>query len=163
MAEQQLADPFDLQRFVDAQEHTYAAARTELAAGAKRSHWMWFIFPQLAGLGRSPTAQRYAIDSLEEARAYLAHPILGARLLECAALVASVNGRSANEILGSPDDVKLRSSMTLFAARPPTRSSSNGCSSAILVASLTRERSSGCARCSQPVGSRMRHHGGPGD
>lgn len=110
-----MADPHDLQRFVDAQAATYAAALAELKAGRKRSHWMWFVFPQIAGLGLSPTAQRYAISGLDEARAYLAHPLLGPRLRACVAAVNSVEGRTAHEIFGSPDDLKLRSSLTLFA------------------------------------------------
>lgn len=112
-------DPFDLQRFVEAQAGVYASVRAELAAGAKASHWMWFIFPQLAALGRSATAKRYGIGSLDEARAYLAHPVLGARLKECAALLLALQGRTAHEIMGSPDDLKLRSSMTLFAQAGP--------------------------------------------
>ena len=108
-------DPFDLQRFVDAQEPIYGTVIEELTAGRKRSHWMWFIFPQLRGLGSSPTAVRFAISSIDEARAYLDHELLGARLRECAGLVARIEGRSAEEIFGWPDDMKLRSSMTLFA------------------------------------------------
>lgn len=104
-----------LQRFVDAQQGVYPRALAELRAGSKRSHWMWFVFPQIAGLGSSPTAQRYAIASLDEAREYLAHPVLGPRLRECARAVLAVDGKSAAEILGYPDDLKLRSSMTLFA------------------------------------------------
>jgi uncharacterized protein (DUF1810 family) len=109
------ADPFNLSRFVEAQETSYEAAIAELRAGEKRSHWMWFIFPQVAGLGSSSMAQRYAIQSRAEAEAYLAHPILGLRLRECAEALLSVNGRSAAQIMGSPDDMKLQSSMTLFA------------------------------------------------
>ena len=108
-------DPFDLQRFVDAQEPIYGTVIEELTAGRKRSHWMWFVFPQLRGLGSSPTAVRFAISSIDEARAYLDHELLGARLRECAGLVARIEGRSAEEIFGWPDDMKLRSSMTLFA------------------------------------------------
>ena len=96
-----------------------AEIRRELGAGRKRSHWMWFVFPQLRALGRSPTAQHYGMASLAEAQAYMTHPILGPRLLECAELVHAVRGRSAHEIFGSPDDLKLRSSMTLFAAARP--------------------------------------------
>ncbi|MDY6997419.1 MAG: DUF1810 domain-containing protein [Actinomycetota bacterium] len=107
-------DPFDLQRFVDAQEGVYPTVLAELRAGAKRSHWIWFIFPQLRGLGRSATAQHYGIASLAEAKAYLAHPVLGPRLRECAELLTAAKGRSAREILGYPDDLKVRSSMTLF-------------------------------------------------
>lgn len=108
-------DPFDLQRFVDAQAGVYDTVLDELRAGRKRSHWMWFVFPQLRGLGSSPTAVRFAIASLDEARAYLDHEILGPRLRECARLVAGIDGRTADEIFGWPDDMKLRSSMTLFA------------------------------------------------
>jgi uncharacterized protein (DUF1810 family) len=108
------SDPFDLQRFVDAQARVYDAVLGELRDGRKRSHWMWFVFPQLRGLGSSPTAVRYSISSIEEARAYLAHELLGARLRECARLVAAIDGRTAEEIFGRPDDMKLRSSMTLF-------------------------------------------------
>ncbi|MDT0182868.1 DUF1810 domain-containing protein [Microbacterium sp. ARD31] len=107
-------DPFRLQRFVEAQEGVHARALDELRAGRKTTHWMWFVFPQVAGLGSSATAQRYAIGSLEEARAYLAHPVLGPRLTEYVEAVLSHSGRTAHDILGSPDDVKLRSSMTLF-------------------------------------------------
>ena len=109
------ADPFDLRRFVDAQDAVYPRVLAELRAGRKASHWMWFVFPQIAGLGHSAMAQRYAIASLDEARAYLAHPLLGARLHECTALVTAVAARTAHEIFGSPDDAKFRSCMTLFA------------------------------------------------
>ena len=108
-------DPFDLQRFVDAQARVYDTVLGELRDGRKRSHWMWFVFPQLRGLGSSPTAVRFAISSIDEARAYLAHGLLGPRLRECTGLVATIDGRSAEEIFGWPDDMKLRSSMTLFA------------------------------------------------
>ena len=108
-------DPFNLQRFVDAQTGTIEIALSELAAGCKRSHWMWFVFPQLAGLGRSPTAMFYAIASLDEARAYLDHPLLGPRLRQCVdALLPWAGRRSAVEILGPVDAMKLRSSLTLF-------------------------------------------------
>lgn len=109
------SDPFDLKRFVDAQAPVYRDVIEELRAGRKRSHWMWFVFPQLRGLGSSPTAVHYGISSLEEARAYLAHDLLGPRLRECTRLVNDVADRSAADIFGSPDDLKLRSSMTLFA------------------------------------------------
>ena len=109
-------DPFDLIRFLDAQQESYAIALREIKAGRKQSHWMWFIFPQIDGLGSSPTARHYAIKSRAEAAAYLRHPVLGARLLECAEAALGISGRSAHEIFGSPDDVKLRSSATLFAA-----------------------------------------------
>jgi uncharacterized protein (DUF1810 family) len=114
-------DEYDLQRFVTAQDGggTYDHALAELRRGRKTSHWMWFVFPQVAGLGRSPMAQRYAIASLEEARAYLRHPVLGARLRESAAAVAASGAPSAEEIFGGIDAVKLRSSMTLFARATP--------------------------------------------
>ena len=105
----------NLDRFVSAQADVYPAVLAELKAGRKRTHWMWFVFPQIAGLGSSPTAQRYAIPSLEVARAYLAHPVLGPRLHESARALLAVEGKSAEDILGYPDDLKLRSSMTLFA------------------------------------------------
>jgi uncharacterized protein (DUF1810 family) len=111
-----MPDPFDLDRFVQAQAPVIEAVRRELAAGRKRSHWMWFVFPQLAGLGRSATALHYGISGIGEARAYLAHPVLGKRLVECTGLVNQVEGRSAAEIFGYPDDLKFRSCMTLFAA-----------------------------------------------
>lgn len=106
---------FNLARFVDAQARDYAAALAELKNGRKRSHWMWYIFPQFAGLGYSETSRRYAIQSLEEARTYLDHPLLGSRLRECVAVVLGTEGKSARDIFGTPDDVKLQSSMTLFA------------------------------------------------
>lgn len=104
----------DLDRFVAAQDPVIAQVRAELKAGRKTTHWMWFVFPQLAGLGRSQTAQFYALSSLDEARAYHAHPVLGDRLVECTELVNRIVGRSAHEIFGSPDDLKFHSSMTLF-------------------------------------------------
>jgi uncharacterized protein (DUF1810 family) len=110
-----VADPFDLQRFVGAQASVYDNVVAELRAGRKRSHWIWFIFPQLAGLGRSPTAARFAISSLAEARAYLDHHVLGPRLRDCTRLVNAIDGSSVDEIFGWPDDLKVRSSMTLFA------------------------------------------------
>jgi uncharacterized protein (DUF1810 family) len=112
-------DPYDLQRFVDAQDPVYERVCGELKSGRKQSHWMWFIFPQIAGLGRSPMALRYAISSLDEARAYLEHPLLGPRLRECTRLVMQVEGRSAHQILGSPDNMKFRSCLTLFARAAP--------------------------------------------
>ena len=108
-------DPFDLQRFVEAQNPCFERVRSELREGKKRGHWIWFIFPQIKGLGHSPMAQKFAISSRDEAKAYLAHPILGPRLRECSELVNSIEGRSLGEILGSPDDLKFRSCMTLFA------------------------------------------------
>ena len=109
-----MSDPYDLQRYVDAQNPVYAHVRHELAAGDKRTHWMWFVFPQLRGLGHSAMAQHYGIASADEARAYWAHPVLGPRLSECTELVLAVEGRTAHAIFGSPDDMKFRSSMTLF-------------------------------------------------
>ncbi|QLH83781.1 DUF1810 domain-containing protein [Halosimplex pelagicum] len=109
-------DPYELQRFVEAQDPVIDTVKKELRSGRKRTHWMWFIFPQMEGLGSSQKAQQYAISSRGEAQAYLSHPILGPRLRECTELVNEVEGRSANEIFGSPDDLKFRSSMTLFDA-----------------------------------------------
>jgi uncharacterized protein (DUF1810 family) len=116
------ADPFDLQRFVTAQDRagTHEAALAELRAGRKTSHWMWFVFPQVAGLGRSPTAAHYAIGSLDEARAYLEHPVLGPRLREAAGVLMQLSGPSAGDIFGSIDALKLRSSMTLFHRADPS-------------------------------------------
>jgi uncharacterized protein (DUF1810 family) len=111
-------DPHDLARFVSAQERALPRALSELRRGRKETHWMWFVFPQLAGLGTSELAERYAVGSEEEAAAYLAHPVLGPRLVQCAEALLAIEGRSAREILGSPDDLKLRSSMTLFARVP---------------------------------------------
>jgi uncharacterized protein (DUF1810 family) len=119
---------WDLERFVTAQAPVYHAVLAELRAGRKRSHWMWFIFPQLAGLGHSAMAQHYAISGLEEARAYLDHPLLGARLLECGALaLAAGQHASAHTIFGSPDDLKFRSSMTLFSLAAPGEPVFAGC------------------------------------
>jgi uncharacterized protein (DUF1810 family) len=108
------ADAFDLERFVAAQAPVYEDALAELRAGRKRSHWMWFVFPQLRGLGHSSMAERYGVASLAEARAYLAHPLLGPRLVACTRAVLAVEGRSLREVLGSPDDLKFGSCMTLF-------------------------------------------------
>jgi uncharacterized protein (DUF1810 family) len=113
------ASGIDLSRFHDAQSHSYAAACTELEQGRKASHWMWFVFPQLRGLGRSVTAAHFGIASLDEARAYLADPVLGPRLRHATSLLLRLEGRSAREILGEPDDLKLRSSMTLFSRACP--------------------------------------------
>jgi uncharacterized protein (DUF1810 family) len=110
---------FDLERFVQAQAGVYPGVVEELRRGRKSGHWIWFIFPQVAGLGRSPTSQQFAIASLAEARSYLEHPILGGRLRECAGLVLAVPGRSADEIFGELDAMKLRSSMTLFNRAAP--------------------------------------------
>jgi uncharacterized protein (DUF1810 family) len=112
-------DPFNLQRFVEAQAGVIDAVRRELRAGQKSSHWMWFVFPQLAGLGLSPTAQFFGIESHEEARAYLAHPLLGGRLRECAEIVNAIEGRNLQAIFGDPDRLKFRSCMTLFALASP--------------------------------------------
>jgi len=112
-------DPYDLVRFVAAQDRDYATALAEIRGGRKRSHWMWFVFPQFEGLGESAMSRRYAIKSLDEARAYLAHPVLGHRLVECAEAALQIEGRSAGDIFGSPDDLKLRSSATLFATISP--------------------------------------------
>ena len=109
-----MADTHDLQRFVDAQEGSYETAAKELRDGQKRSHWMWYIFPQFAGLGRSSTAQKFAVGSLDEAKAYVKHPVLGRRLGECTQLVLDIDGRTAQQIFGYPDTLKFRSSMTLF-------------------------------------------------
>jgi uncharacterized protein (DUF1810 family) len=119
---QDTSDPYDLNRFVQAQTHDYERALGELRRGRKRSHWMWYIFPQYAGLGFSSTSQHYSIKSLAEAQAYLEHPVLGPRLLECVQTLLGIEGRSASEILGYPDDVKLRSCATLFACVSPTGS-----------------------------------------
>ena len=112
----QQSDPFNLARFTTAQEGVYDSALTEIRAGDKRNHWMWFIFPQINGLGHSSTAKLYAIKSSDEACKYLSHPVLGRRLIECAEALLSVMGRSAHDIFGSPDDLKLKSCMTLFDA-----------------------------------------------
>ena len=109
------ADPFQLSRFVHAQDPVYADVLDELRQGRKQTHWMWFIFPQFKGLGHSATAKSFAINSLDEARAYLRHPVLGPRLIECARLVASISNTTVSSIFGYPDDLKFRSSITLFA------------------------------------------------
>lgn len=110
------ADPFCLSRFVSAQENVYQQVLTELEQGRKRTHWIWYIFPQIDGLGHSSMAERYAIKSLDEARAYLQHPVLGARLTECTEKVIAIDGKSVATIFGYPDDLKFRSSMTLFSS-----------------------------------------------
>ncbi len=112
-------DPFGLQRFVDAQDPVIEQVRRELREGRKRTHWMWFVFPQRSGLGHSAMAVRYAIGSTEEARGYLRHPVLGPRLVECTRLVTAIEGKEIGEIFGYPDDLKFRSSMTLFAEADP--------------------------------------------
>jgi uncharacterized protein (DUF1810 family) len=113
------ADPHNLQRFLDAQHPIYGQVRDELQAGQKESHWMWFVFPQIKGLGRSTSAQKYAIQSIDEAKAYLDHPLLGFRLQECTQLVNAVSGRSIEDIFGYPDYLKFHSCMTLFARVHP--------------------------------------------
>lgn len=115
-------DAYNLQRFVNAQQLVFQQVLTELEAGHKRSHWMWFVFPQIQGLGHSDMAQRYAISDLDEARAYLQHPLLGTRLEQCASIIVPQVGRTARQMFGSPDDMKLHSSMTLFAIAAPDRS-----------------------------------------
>ena len=112
-------DPHDLERFAGAQASVFQHVLEELRQGRKATHWMWFVFPQIAGLGSSPMSRRYAIASLEEARAYLAHPVLGARLRECVGILLDLDGLSAHAIFGSPDDMKLHSSLTLFAQAAP--------------------------------------------
>jgi len=114
-----MIDPHNLQRFVDAQDPVFEQVCEELREGCKTGHWMWFIFPQIKGLGHSAMAEKYAVSSRQEAAAYLAHPILGPRLRTCSGLVNSVEGRPIREILGHPDDLKFRSSMTLFAQVSP--------------------------------------------
>lgn len=116
-----MPDPYNLVRFLNAQDPVLAQVRTELRAGRKRNHWMWFVFPQLVGLGFSEMAQRYAITSLAEAQSYLAHLVLGPRLIECTALVNAVEDRSVHQIFDSPDDLKFHSSMTLFALAEPNQ------------------------------------------
>jgi len=120
------SDPFDLHRFLDAQHDTYERATRELRAGRKTGHWMWWTFPQVAGLGRSATSVRYAVSGLDEARAYLAHPALGDRLRECARILLDLPGRDAEDVFGDVDAVKLRSSMTLFATADPDEPSFSG-------------------------------------
>ncbi|HUU36313.1 MAG TPA: DUF1810 domain-containing protein [Vicinamibacterales bacterium] len=115
-------DPYDLARFVEAQEHDYVQALSEIRRGRKRSHWMWYIFPQFDGLGFSSASRRYSIKSVAESEAYLRHPVLGPRLVESARATLGVEGRSALEVFGSPDDMKLRSSATLFASVSPAGS-----------------------------------------
>jgi len=114
-----VSDPFSLQRFVDAQSQTYDQALAELRAGHKRTHWMWFVFPQIAGLGRSGMAQRFAISGLDEARAYLAHPVLGRRLVESARALTALDTDDPAAVMGPVDAMKLKSSMTLFAVAAP--------------------------------------------
>jgi uncharacterized protein (DUF1810 family) len=115
-------DAFDLSRFVEAQVGDYARALAEIRSGRKRSHWMWYVFPQFDGLGSSPMSQRYAIKSIAEAESYLRHPILGPRLIECAEAAAAIEGKSAPDVFGSPDDMKLRSCATLFSRASPAGS-----------------------------------------
>ena len=119
---QSAEDPYDLNRFVRAQQNAYAQALSEIRSGRKRSHWIWYIFPQIDGLGFSSTSKHYAIKSVQEAQAYLEHPVLGPRLVECAEAALQIAGRSATEIFGSPDDMKVRSCATLFASVSPAAS-----------------------------------------
>jgi uncharacterized protein (DUF1810 family) len=112
-------DPFDLQRFIDAQEPIYGRVLTELRRGRKTTHWMWYVFPQMRGLGQSPMSDRYGISSEDEARAYLQHLVLGARLRECVSIVNGIEGHSAHDIFGYPDDLKFRSCLTLFSSVAP--------------------------------------------
>ncbi len=112
-------DPFDLQRFVDAQDPVYNRVLGELHRGRKTTHWMWYVFPQLRGLGQSPMSERYGVSSEEEARAYLRHPVLGPRLRECVSIVNGIEGHSAHDIFGYPDDLKFRSCLSLFSAAVP--------------------------------------------
>jgi uncharacterized protein (DUF1810 family) len=112
-------DPYNLNRFVEAQNRVYHQVISELRQGSKRSHWMWFVFPQIKGLGQSPVSRTFAISSLEEAKAYLRHPILGPRLIECTTLVNATSGLTIHDIFGDPDDLKFHSSMTLFAHATP--------------------------------------------
>lgn len=118
----EMSDVYNLNRFVQAQQSVYEQALSEIKSGKKRSHWMWYVFPQFDGLGLSDTSKRYSIKSIAEAKAYLSHPILGSRLIECAEAVLSIEGRTANEIFGSPDDMKLKSCATLFSSVSPGKS-----------------------------------------
>ena len=142
MSETGEKDPHNLQRFVDAQNRVFAEVCSELREGRKRGHWMWFIFPQLQGLGYSPMAQRFAISSLEEARAYLKHPILGPRLRECCRLVTLIQDSPIEEIFSDPDHMKFRSSMTLFAHATPEKQ--------IFTSALDKYFKGGFDACSLP-------------
>ena len=138
-----MADPFNPERFVDAQALIYEQARRELKAGRKQSHWMWFIFPQIAGLGQSAMSIRFAIASLDEAKAYLAHPVLGSRLKDCARLALDVEGKTARDIFGSIDEMKFRSSMTLFARAAPDEDVLQRCLDKYFAGAPTRPRLAG--------------------
>ncbi len=127
-------DPFNLQRFLDAQASTFDHARAELASGRKRTHWMWFIFPQLRGLGSSPMAERYVVSGMDEAIAYLSHPVLGARLRDCTAAVNMIEGSSADNIFGYPDNLKFHSCITLFSQAAPAISSAPSGNSVFSIA-----------------------------
>ncbi len=131
-------DPYHLQRFVDAQDSCLAQVRSELVAGKKRSHWMWFVFPQIQGLGLSPMAQRFAISGLNEARAYLLHPVLGSRLRDCTGLVNAVAGRPINDIFGWPDNLKFHSSVTLFGWAASRGSSDQSSGNEVFAEALTK-------------------------
>ncbi len=150
-----MSDTYDLNRFVRAQQDDYERALLEITSGQKRTHWMWYIFPQLDGLAHSPTAKHYSIKSVEEAKAYLEHPILGPRLLTCAEAVVSVERRSATEIFGTPDDLKLKSCATLFSASHRRARCSTACSRSTIRARVTPGRTScWCRRWeSNPHGS----------
>ena len=137
-------DPHDLRRFVVAQQNTYDTAAGELRAGRKTSHWMWFVFPQISGLGRSPMAQKFGIGSPAEAQAYLAHPVLGPRLLECARILTELDETSAEHVFGGVDAQKLRSSMTLFARAAPDQPLFGRCSRSTSTAPRIRRHSSVC-------------------
>ena len=131
-------DPYHLQRFVDAQDSCFLQVRSELVAGKKRSHWMWFVFPQIQGLGLSPMAQRFAISGLNEARAYLLHPVLGPRLRDCTALVNAVVGRPITDIFGWPDDLKFHSSVTLFGWATSRGASDESAGNDVFAQALTK-------------------------
>ena len=133
-------DPHDLNRFLRAQEDSYQQALSEIKSGRKRTHWMWYIFPQIDGLAFSSVSKRYSIKSVEEAKAYLNHPVIGPRLIECAEATTRVEGRSVNDIFGSPDDMKLRSCATLFATCHRQGQCSNACSTSAFRASATTRR-----------------------
>lgn len=133
-----MQDTYNLQRFVDAQAPVFDRVLTELRQGQKQSHWMWFVFPQISGLGRSETARHFALSGLDEARAYLQHPLLGPRLEQCAQIIAPQMQRSARQLFGTPDDLKLHSSMTLFAVAAPDKPVFE----AVLAAFFNEERDS---------------------
>jgi len=153
LLEAKMPDCFDLHRFVDAQAPVYEQVRREMEAGRKQSHWMWFIFPQIAGLGQSPMSIRFAIASLDEAKAYLAHSVLGARLRECVRLTLDVQGKNAREIFGSVDETKFRSSMTLFAQAAPDEELFQRCLGKYFAGDPTRRRLPGFSVFAHSSGS----------